>query len=95
MTRPIPHRAARERCPHGEVTSVNPALADAGPFDSRPWCTACGVFWTEATQEEIDAWVRDNGLDSDEPVEAEIDWPATERADREQAERDGQWRLPL
>jgi len=82
--RPLLTRAARERCEHPKSVSIRSTLPDS--YDGRQWCAACGVFW-------IVWWNAEDVEHTDDALA--IDWPATDRADREQMERDGQGRLPL
>lgn len=80
MTRRILTRAARERCPHD---GAELGWTETPP--PRPYCPDCGVFYVIDDGDMLSQPVPDDGLD----------WPATERADREQMEREGQGRLPL
>lgn len=92
--RPIVPRHIREACPHPKSISIRADLPDS--YGGRQWCHACGVFFVERTEEEIVAWEQAHSeLDeAEKPVSDWLDWPATEKTDREQIEKDGQMRLP-
>lgn len=81
MKRPILTREFRERCGHGGAFIANPA--------GNLWCSYCGIYLLNHACR--DACECDAGTHRLWP----IDWPATEAADREQMEHEGQGRLPL
>ena len=83
-------REARARCGHGETTSIRPDQPHS--YGSRQWCSACGVFFADpACPGCAEIGTHEEGCGP----QPDIDWPATEAADREQMEREGQGRLPL